>query len=117
MEEALAVVDGLAPTESWLERRALAVLADGGLPLPATQRIVRRSGRFVARVDFLYELQRLVVEVLGYRFHRTRQQMEADARRANELQLLGFGVLQFTYDTVVRDPQRMVADVGRGLSR
>lgn len=115
MEEVLALLDGLAPTESWLERRALAILAEGGLPRPETQRVVRRSGRFVARVDFLYELQRLVIEVLGYRFHRTRQQMDADARRVNELQLLGFDVLQFTYDTVVRHPGRMVADVRRGL--
>lgn len=115
MEEALGELDGLDPTESWLERRALTVLDEAGLPLPVVQRAIRRSGRFVARVDFLYEVQRLVIEVLGYRFHRTREQLEADTRRANELQLLGYGVLQFTYDTVVRHPTRMVDVVTRAL--
>ncbi|MEZ5178337.1 MAG: hypothetical protein R2746_08630 [Acidimicrobiales bacterium] len=47
------------------------MLDAGGLPLPVTQQVVRRNGRFAARVDFLYEPERIVLEALGYGYHRT----------------------------------------------
>lgn len=96
LEDVLAERSLIGPTESRLEREVLRILRDGLLPLPRTQHVVRRSGRFAARVDFIYEAERIVLEALGYRFHRTPAQMEADTRRANELQLLGYEVYQFT---------------------
>jgi len=109
LESALAAVDGLGPTESWLEREYLRLVREAGLPIPATQRVMRRTGRFVARVDFVFDAERVVVEVLGYRFHRTKEQIDADTRRANELQLIGFAVFQFTYDQIVRSPGQVIA--------
>lgn len=96
MEAALAECNRLGPTESWLERELLRILEAAGLPLPTTQRVVRREGHFVARVDFAYEGTPVLLEALGYRYHRTAAQLDADARRANELQLLGYDVYQFT---------------------
>ena len=115
LEEVLASIERLAPTESWLERAVLEILRGAALPLPDTQRVIRRSGRFVARVDFVYEGPMVVIEALGYRFHRTKAQLDADVRRANQLQLLGYDVLQFTHDTIVRDPGALVDDVARAL--
>ena len=46
----------------------------------------------------------VVVELLGYRFHRTKQQMARDAERLNALVLDGFTPYQFTYDQVVEPP-------------
>ncbi|MCB0972277.1 MAG: DUF559 domain-containing protein [Acidimicrobiales bacterium] len=117
MEEALAVIEGLAPTESWLERRFLDLVRDHGLPAPATQRVIRRSRRFVGRVDFVWEDEKVVAEVLGYQFHRTRAQLDADTRRANQLQLLGYAALQFTFDAVVRSPMQVASQVDALLHR
>lgn len=98
-------------TESWLERELLRLLAAAGIPLPVCQRRIERAGAFVARVDFLFEDLRLVIEVSGHRYHSTRLQQAADARRRNELQLAGYLVIEFTYDDLVRDPTYVVGRV------
>lgn len=116
LEEVLAARARLGPTESWLEREALRVLGAAGLALPETQRIVHRNGRFAARVDFLYE-PAIVLEVMGYAFHRTEAQMSADVARANDLQLLGFEVYQFTARQIVSAPEAFVATVQEALAR
>jgi hypothetical protein len=103
---ALAEVCALGATESWLERHFLTLVSDAWLPTPTVQHVVRRSGRFVARVDFLFEPFPVVTEVLGYGFHRTREQLDADTRRVNDLQLAGYQVLQFTFTHLVRSPSR-----------
>lgn len=114
-EEALATRMALGPTESWLEREVLRILDEAGLPRPRVQRRVERRGRFVGRVDFAYDDPPLVVEALGYRHHRSRADLERDTRRANQLQLTGRSVLQFSYDQVVRDPGSVVGDVAAAL--
>ncbi len=68
----------------------------------------------------------VVAELLGYRFHRTKQQMSRDAERLNALVLDGFTPFQFTYNQVVarpgprarhgrsRPPARVRVNVSRG---
>lgn len=116
-EEALAARSGLGPTESWLEREVLRILGAAGMRLPVTQRVVRRHGRFAARVDFLYEPEAIVLEALGYGFHRTPAEMEADTRRANDLQLLGFEVYQYTTRQVTGSPRSVVSTVASAHDR
>ncbi len=79
----------------------LAVFEAFGLPMPKTQRVVRRSGRFAARVDFEFDARPVVVEALGYAFHRSRQDLDRDTARAAEIQLTGRSVYQFTTDQIV----------------
>ncbi|MEP6806537.1 MAG: Rid family hydrolase, partial [Flavobacterium sp.] len=69
--------DAYAQTNNIIERIAK-VLEEAGLPLPFCQQRIARHGAFVARVDFLYPLQSLVVEVSGHLTHSTREQREAD---------------------------------------
>lgn len=116
MERVLARRVGLGPTESWLERQMLELLRSAGLPLPAVQRRIRRRGAFVARVDLLYEGHRVVIEVMGHEWHSSRPQREADTRRANELQLMGYVVIQITYDQLVGDPRSVVRTVREALA-
>jgi hypothetical protein len=55
-----------ASSESALESRARLWFADRGLPPPQQQRVVRTvDGRFVARVDFVWEEHRTVCETDG----------------------------------------------------
>lgn len=116
-EDVLGRRASLGPTESWLEREVLRLIDGAGLPRPQVQRRIRRRGRFVARVDFAYDPGMIVLEALGYRHHSTREQQSHDAERASELQLLGYDVHQFTYDQVVRTPQRVAGVVRRALER
>ncbi len=106
----------LGPTESWLEREVLRVLERAGLPLPLTQQVVRRRGAFVARVDFLYPDERIVLEAQGHTTHATRSALSADAARTSGLTLLGFEVHQVTYDQVVRDPAGVADLVATALA-
>lgn len=80
-----------------LERSFLRIVREADLPRPATQ-IVQRSatGRHVARVDFLFEQYRLIVEVSGRLGHVSDAERANDARRRNELQDLGFTVIEYT---------------------
>lgn len=115
-ESVLAERVRLGPTESWLERELLTVIRGAGMPKPTTQKVIRRSGRFAARVDMIYDAERVVVEALGYAFHRTKEQSSADAARANDLQLLGYLVLQFTTEHIVDHPGRVVDTIRRALA-
>lgn len=116
-EGVLATRGRLGPTESWLEREVLRIVAEAGLPRPEVQRKIRRRGAFVARVDFAYPAEMIVLEALGYRSHASREQQSADAARASELQLMGYDVHQVTYDQVVRRPAWLVHVVRTALAR
>jgi very-short-patch-repair endonuclease len=100
-----------------LEREVLRILAEAGLPRPQVQRKIRRRGAFVARVDFAYPAEMIILEALGYRAHASREQQSADAARASELQLLGHDVHQVTYDQVVRTPAWLVHVVRTALAQ
>lgn len=117
LEAALDARVRMGPTESWLERRMLQLLDSAGLPLPAVQRRIPRQDGVAARVDFLYERERVVIEVLGYAFHRTPSQVAADTMRANELQLLDLTVLQLTSRTLDQEPEAALKLVDRALRR
>ena len=93
----LAVLEGHELSRgglTWLEREVRRLLAAAGLPTPQAQVVLgKRDGRLI-RVDFWFPGTNVVLEALGYRWHRSTAQMEADARRLNQLQLDGFLVLQ-----------------------
>ena len=55
------------------------------------------------RVDFLYEAERLIVEVDGYRYHRTRDRFVRDRRRRADLQARGYEVFVITWSDLVGD--------------
>jgi hypothetical protein len=88
-----------------LERRFLELVDSVGLPRPVTQQEFRTpDGRFVARVDFYFRAQDLVVEVTGKVGHSTPEERMRDAQRRNELQELGLRVYEFTWEDVTQRP-------------
>lgn len=101
---------------SWLERRFLEIIAAAGLPRPNTQVVLGRRRDRLIRVDFCFEEHDLVVEVLGYRWHRSQAQMRSDAERANALMLGGQRCLQFVYRTLVEGSDEVVATVRAALT-
>lgn len=104
-----------AGVESWLERKFLELLREGGLPRPSCQVVFKDGSRTIARVDFLFDGTNVVVEVSGRRGHVTDAERQKDARRRNELQRKGFVVLEFTTDDVVRDPTYVLRSVRAAL--
>jgi very-short-patch-repair endonuclease len=114
----LAVVAGAEIARgghSWLEREFLRLMAQAQLPAPLTQQVLARRGTRLVRVDCRFADTPVVVELLGYRFHRSPQQMRVDAERANQLLLAGFLPFQFTYLQVVEEPAMVVATVAAAL--
>jgi len=116
----LEIIEGAEITrggQSFLERRFLELVAEAGLPKPETQVVMSRAGDRLIRVDCFFREADLVVEVLGYRWHRTELQMSADAKRANQLTLDGKRFLQFTYKQVVETPRHTIRDLRTALTQ
>jgi hypothetical protein len=107
----------IAGTESWLEREYLRLIQDAGLPVPLTQQVLTKAGDRLVRVDCRFPGTNLVVELLGYRFHRSREQMNRDAVRLNSLIATGLSPYQFTYDNVVKSPGDVVDTTRLALTR
>jgi very-short-patch-repair endonuclease len=101
--------------ESELERRFLRLVREHGLPRPITQRRIKRSSGQVARVDFLYAAERLVVEVSGRLGHATDEERRKDAQRRNELQDLGYFVCEYTWGDVTRRPRYVITTLRERL--
>lgn len=111
--EAFGLSDPLA--ESPMETRMRLVIVDSDLPLPKPQVKIFNGKRFVARVDFAYEEQRLALEYDGDH-HLERSAFRFDMERLRELSLLGWRVLRFNADDVLRFPDKMVAEIRAALS-
>jgi very-short-patch-repair endonuclease len=97
------------PDRTQLERRFVALCRRHALPRPLTQQVV---GPYT--VDFLWPMQRLVVEVDGYGSHGGRSAFEDDRARDAQLALLGHEVIRFTWRQIGDAPATVVA-VMRGL--
>lgn len=103
--------------ESFLERRFLKLIRAAGLPMPRTQAVHQKDGRFVGRVDFLYEAEDIVIEVTGALGHSSPRNRTRDAERRNDLQSMGRLVMEFTYEHVTQRGLWVVESVRTELVR
>jgi hypothetical protein len=104
-------------TESQLEAEFLRIMHAAGIEPPISQVcIVKRGGRLIARVDFVYPELRLVIELDGERYHSDRDTFRKDRRKQNDLTLEGYRVLRFTAWDVFAAPEYVVAAVVTALS-
>jgi very-short-patch-repair endonuclease len=94
--------------ESEAERLCLELMIEHGLGPDASQ---VRIGPY--RVDFLYERERLIVEVDGFKYHRTRDRFIRDRRRRAHLLTLGYEVLSVTWADLTERPAGTMANVHR----
>jgi very-short-patch-repair endonuclease len=99
----------LAGVQSWLERRFLDLVRQAGLRMPAMQRVYRRDGRHIARVDFDWAPSPVIVEVGGRRGYLSVRERQRQERRRNALQAEGKVVWFFTTEDVVEDPAYVFA--------
>ncbi|MDQ4501418.1 DUF559 domain-containing protein [Sinomonas sp. ASV322] len=89
-------------------------------PLETVARVLFRMAGFevetqvyidgVGWVDFLIE-GRIIVEIDGLEFHLSPRQFAKDRHRDNAAAGHGLRSLRFTYDDVIRHPERMIAAI------
>ena len=92
----LALADGSA--ESGAESRTRWALRTLGLRLPTPQvEIFDSRGDFVARVDFLYEDMKLVIEVDGRKKYEKAQDVWDEKLREDRLRALGYVIVRLTW--------------------
>lgn len=97
-------------TRSEAEARFLALVRTAELPVPRTNVAL---GPF--ELDAVWPRERVVVEVDGFAFHRSRDRFEADRRRDAWLVAQGYRVIRVTWRQLTRHPTRTAVQVGRAL--
>jgi very-short-patch-repair endonuclease len=105
-----AAADALTGEPPWLqshgERQLLELVRAARLPEPSCNVLI--AGELV---DFVWQRQRLVVEIDHYFTHGSRRSFEDDRRRDAKLQRAGFRVLRITYERLGHDPAGVIADI------
>lgn len=109
------ILDGdlltLGQEESELERRFTALARRFRLPPLTLQHEVWEAGRFVARIDACYPDLKVAVEVDGFEHHSSPDAFQRDRTRQNALVALGWTVLRFTWNDVVKRPEEVAQSI------
>jgi very-short-patch-repair endonuclease len=92
-------------TRSELEDRFQELLAAADLPR-ARFNVLLRGERAQHEVDAFWPSERLVVQLDGFAYHRTRRDRERDAATDADLELAGFRVIRLTWDEVTLNARR-----------
>jgi very-short-patch-repair endonuclease len=100
----------LARTRSRGERLLVAFCQAHDLPIPEVNVYVQGW-----LVDAHWPTAKLIVEIDGWRGHRTVAQLQADHRRDLELRAAGYVVLRYTERQLVEMPAAVAADIRRYL--
>ena len=103
--------------DSWLEQAGIRLIVEAGLPVPRVQVELRKAGGGIARVDLLWDDAKLVVELAAHGTHASRRHRQSDAERAARLGLVGWQVVEFTYEDVVERPGYVVDMIRAYLDR
>jgi hypothetical protein len=91
---------------SELERRFLELCRRAKLPPPAINSFIAGF-----EVDAAWPSRRMVVELDGHEFHRTRAAFERDRARDAALQVAGYRVLRITYRRLQRQPEAVIVQL------
>lgn len=98
-------------TRSQAEEVFLALVRGAQLPAPLVN--VHRHGY---ELDFLWEPQRLVVEIDGFTYHRTWHAFERDRRRDAALRAVGVATMRITWHQLQREPLAVIARLAAALA-
>lgn len=115
-EVCVANADRSEVTDSDFELLVLAALAEHGLPTPVLHHRVVDGGRFVAELDLAYPELRIAIELDGS-VHLEADVRERDLPRQNDLMLLGWTVLRFSWRRFADHPEHVVAEIRAALAR
>jgi very-short-patch-repair endonuclease len=97
--------------ESALETKLFQVLRAERLPLPERQVVIRDGNSFIGRVDLAYPAAKLVLEAQSYQHHSSRKAWTADVIRRRDLHVLGWRVVEVTWDDVTVGRREFVSQL------
>ena len=97
----------LTKEQSQLETRFGRLARRYGLPDLTLQYEVWDKGRFVARPDAAYPELKLAIEIDGFAHHSSPDAFQHDRTRQNRLVALGWTVLRFTWNDIVKRPEEV----------
>jgi very-short-patch-repair endonuclease len=100
-------------TRSRAERRFRRLLREAGLPQPKTN--VRLACGVTP--DFLWEAERVVVEVDSWKFHGHRRAFEGDRKKSIILTDAGYLVIRITWKQFTKETLWLIAHLARALDR
>lgn len=106
----LANMDRAEVTDSDFELFFLGLLRERSLPEPRLHHRVFDGARFVAEVDLAYPELKIAIELDG-RVHLEHEVRERDLPRQNDLVLLGWTVLRFSWERFRARPDAVIAEV------
>jgi very-short-patch-repair endonuclease len=58
------------------------------------------------RVDFLIPSKKIIIELYGYEYHKTKEKITKDAERERNLQKIGYQVLRFTGSEIYKNVRK-----------
>lgn len=96
-----------------METRLRMILVLARLPVPEVQATIRKSNRFLGRVDLYYRTKRLAIEYDG---STHRDSLAEDNRRQNLLINAGVRLLRFTASDIYSTPDQVVGQVRAALA-
>ena len=96
-------------------RLVQAMVVDGGLPRPELEYHVEGPDGFAADLDLAYPEQKIGIELDSATWHLNRTSFENDPRRRNELQNLGWSILNFTWSDYAERSNKLIATVRTAL--
>ena len=108
--------------------RRLLQSADGGAHSEAERLLIRllhaagitgwRANQRVGRweVDVLFRAERLIIEVDGLAFHTETEDFQRDRVKQNELSLMRWQILRFTWLDLTEYPDRVIAEIRHSLN-
>jgi hypothetical protein len=112
LKAVLAEITGPAPwTRSELERQFLALIRGAGIPEPQANVVVLGY-----QADLYWPAQRVIAELDGYDFHKSRKSFHGDRRRDTKLLLAGIRTIRITQPRIEGEPAELVRDVQALLS-
>jgi very-short-patch-repair endonuclease len=110
----LTIADMIGPAP-WLQSELEEFFREliGGSDLPDYEANAMVEGIVV---DALWRKERLIVELDGFEFHKSRRPFEEDRRRDAKLQVAGYTVLRITQERLTNEPEAVLADIRSLLS-
>jgi hypothetical protein len=89
----------------------------GGLPpYELNADVCGKDGRWLARPDFVFRAQRLIVEVDGAAWHLSPERWASDVERHTRLEAAGWTVLRYAAKRVLDDPEGVAAEIAAVLA-
>lgn len=111
-----ALADLRRGTLSAAERRLHRILRHAGIAGWEFDQPVHQDGMIIARVDVLFRVERLVLEIDGFGYHG-RSTFQNDRARQNGLVSAGYTVLRFTWEDLTQRPDQVAIQVTTVLTR